>query len=88
MLGKSAFAWQNNAMSEVTIHLPEPLDATLMEQMKDTGAKTKEEYLLRLVEFDCAAGALERILTDRMGGPFAPLEADWKDRVRSNAVGA
>jgi hypothetical protein len=38
------------------------------------------------VESDCAAGELERVLAERMDGPFAPLEADWKERVRSTAA--
>jgi hypothetical protein len=37
------------------------------------------------VESDCAAGELEHVLAERMAGPFAPLEPDWKERVR-NAV--
>jgi len=72
-------------MSTLTIHLPEPLDATLAERVKTSGAGSKEEYLLRLVESDCAEGTLERVLTERMAGPFAPLEPDWRDRVRSTA---
>jgi hypothetical protein len=70
-------------MSTLIIDLPEPLDATLAERVKTSGARSKEEYLLLLVESDCAAGALESVLTERMGGPFAPLEPDWKERVRS-----
>jgi hypothetical protein len=73
-------------MSTLTIHLPELLDATLAERAKASGAGSKEEYLVSLVESDCAAGTLERVLIDRMGGPFAPLEPDWKDRVRSTAA--
>ncbi len=38
-----------------------------------SGARSKAKYLLGLVESDCAAGELERVLTKRMGGPFAPL---------------
>ena len=69
-------------MSMLTIDLPEPLAATLAERVKTSGALSKEEYLLRLVESDCAAGELEQVLIGRMDGPFAPLEPDWKDRVR------
>ena len=54
--------------------------------MKTSGARSKEEYLLSLVESDCAAGTLERVLTERMAGPFAPLEPDWKERVRNAAA--
>jgi hypothetical protein len=53
---------------------------------KASGAKSKEEYLTGLVGSDCAAGNLETVLADRIAGPFAPLEADWKDRVRTRAV--
>ena len=69
-------------MSTVTITLPDPLDATLAERVKTSGARSKEEYLLSLVESDCAAGDLERVLAERIAGPFAPLEPDWKERVR------
>ncbi len=73
-------------MSRLTIELPERLDATLAERMKTSGARSKEEYLLGLVESDCAAGELERALMERMGGPFEALEPDWKERVRSAAA--
>ena len=69
-------------MSTLTIALPDDLDAALSERLKMSGARSKEEYLLGLVESDCAAGGLERVLAERMGGPFAPLEPDWKERVR------
>ena len=73
-------------MPTLTINLPEPLDATFTERVKTSGARSKEEYLLSLVESDCAAGTLERVLTERLAGPFAPLEADWRERVRSTAA--
>ena len=73
-------------MSTLTIHLPEPLDATLAERVRTSGARSKEAYLLSLVESDCAAGTLEQVLADRMAGPFAPLEPDWRDRVRSTTA--
>ncbi len=73
-------------MSTLTIHLPDPLDATLAERAKASGAQSKEEYLLSLVESDCAAGALENVLAERLAGPFALLEPDWRDRVRSKAA--
>jgi hypothetical protein len=73
-------------MSTLTIHLPELLDATLAERVKASGARSKEEYLLSLVESDCEAGKLERVIAERMSGPFAPLEPDWKERVRSAAA--
>jgi hypothetical protein len=73
-------------MSTLTIHLPEPLDATLAERVKTSGAASKEEYLLNLVESDCAAGTLERVLAERIAGPFAPLEPDWKNSVRTKGA--
>jgi hypothetical protein len=70
-------------MSTLTIDLPEALDASLAERVKSSGAHSKAEYLLGLVESDCAEATLERVLTKRIDGPFAPLEPDWKDRVRT-----
>jgi hypothetical protein len=75
-------------MSTVTIALPAPLDAALLERMRAVGARSKEEYLLALIESDCAATELETVLTDRLAGPFEPLEADWKQRVRQAATGS
>jgi hypothetical protein len=72
-------------VSTITIALPDPLDATLTERMRAVGARSKEEYLLSLVEADCAANELERTLAERWDGPFAPLAADWKERVREAA---
>jgi len=72
-------------MSTVTIALPDPLDAALLERMTAVGARSKEEYLLALIESDCAASELERVLVDRLAGPFEPLEIDWKQRVRQSA---
>jgi hypothetical protein len=69
-------------MSTVTIHLPGPLEARLAERIKALGAKSPEEYLLNLVEYDCASETLEQVLAERMDGPFAPLESDWKNAVR------
>jgi hypothetical protein len=85
-LGRRAGSCQIQSMATLTIHLPEPLDATLTERVRTSGARLKEEYLLSLVESDCAAGTLERVLTERMAGPFAPLEPDLKERVRSAAA--
>ena len=78
--------WQIRSMSRLTIDLPESLDAALTERLKSSGARSKEEYLISLVKSDCEAGALERVLVDRMGGVFAPLEPDWKELVRSAAA--
>lgn len=72
-------------MSTLTIDVPEALDATLAERVKSSGAHSKAEYLLGLVESDCAAATLESVLAERLSGPFAPLEPDWKDLVRNAA---
>lgn len=69
----------------ITIDLPEPLDASFTERVKASGAGSKAEYLLRLVESDCAAATLEGVLAERLNGPSSPLESDWKDRVRAAA---
>lgn len=73
-------------MPTLTIALPDGLDAVLAERFKILGASSKEEYLLSLVESDCAAGDLENTLAARLAGPFAPLEAGGKDRVRGLAA--
>ena len=73
-------------MSTVTIALPEPLDSALLERMRAVGAKSKEEYLLALIESDCAASELEGNLESRLAGPFQGLESYWKQRVRKSAA--
>jgi len=84
-LGRSAKAWHDGGVSALTIDLPDSLNVALMERLRTSGADSKEEYLLRLVESDCAAGELEQVLAERMRGPFALLEMDWRERVRSAA---
>ena len=73
-------------MPTVTIALPAPLDSALLERMRAVGAKSKEEYLLALIESDCAASELEGTLENRLAGPFEGLEPDWKQRVRKSAA--
>jgi hypothetical protein len=73
-------------MSTLTIDLPDPLIAALTERLKASDARSKEEYLLCLVESDCAAGELEDVLKERMRGPFAALEPDWRERVQRTAA--
>ena len=73
-------------MSTLTIALSDSLDAALMERVKDSGARSKEEYLIALVEADCGAQELDRVLVGRTTGPFVPLEHDWKERVRALAA--
>ena len=74
-------------MSTVTVAVPDPLDAAMTERIKTVGARSKEEYLLSLVEADCAASELESVLEQRVAGPFAPLPDDWKLQVRTAARG-
>jgi hypothetical protein len=85
-LAKSGETTHDFDMSTVTIALPDPLDAALRERMTTVGAHSKEEYLVALIESDCAASELERVLVDRLAGPFEPLETDWKERVRQSAA--
>jgi hypothetical protein len=73
-------------MSTITVAVPDPLDAALIERMKVVGANTKEEYLLGLVEADCAASELEQILAERSAGAFIPLPDDWMNQVREAAA--
>ncbi len=73
-------------MSTITIAVPDPLDAALTERMNALGARSKEEYVLALVESDCAASELEQTLGERLTGPFAPLAGDWKQGVRQAAA--
>jgi hypothetical protein len=73
-------------MSTVTIALPEPLDAALKQRMAAMGVASTKEYFLELIASDCAASELERTLENRLAGPFEPLEADWKERVRKTAA--
>jgi hypothetical protein len=49
------------------------------------GFRSKEDYLLALVRADCERAELELVLETRLRGPFEPLEADWKQRVREAA---
>jgi hypothetical protein len=72
-------------MSEVTISLPAGLDATLKTRANAAGFGSKEDYLLALVRADCECAELEPVLERRLEGPFEPLEADWKRRVREAA---
>ena len=69
-------------MSTITVAVPDPLDAAMAERMSATGACSKEEYLLGLLEADCAASELDRVLAERLTGPFAPLPLDWQEQVR------
>jgi hypothetical protein len=54
--------------------------------MRAVGTHSKEDYPSALIESDCAASEFERILVDRLAGPFAPPETDWKERVRQQFI--
>ena len=86
MLGSESGMRHFPPMSKLTIALPDNLDAVLAERVKASGARSKEEYLVALVESDCAASDLEHVLAERLRGHFAPLEKDWKAQVRKNAA--
>lgn len=75
------------AMTTITVAVPDPLDAALTERMKSVGARSKEEYLLSLVEADCAVSELDQTLLQRLSGPFIPLPDDWMNQVKKAAIG-
>ena len=56
-------------MSTLTVALPDDLDALLAERTRAAGMESKEEYLVKLVESDCAAGALDeaRVVRETLG---------------------
>jgi Arc/MetJ-type ribon-helix-helix transcriptional regulator len=72
-------------MSKVTISLPDAINATMESRANAAGFRSKEEYLLALVQADCERAELEPVLEARLDGPFEPLELDWKQRVRDAA---
>jgi hypothetical protein len=74
-----------NPMTKVTVSLPDGVDATIESRAKATGFRSKEEYLLALAQADCERADLEPMLEARLDGPFEPLEAGWKKRVRDAA---
>jgi len=74
-----------NHMSNVTISLPDAMSATMESRASAAGFRSKEEYLLALVQADCERAELEPVLEARLDGPFESLEADWKQRIRDAA---
>ena len=72
-------------MSSVTISLPEVLQAKIESRARAAGFDSKEDYLLDLVRADCEQAELDVILESRLDGLSAPLENDWKQRVRDAA---
>ena len=61
------------------------LNATLESRANAAEFRSKQEYLLALVQADCEREELEPVLEGRLDGPFQPLETDWKQRVREAA---
>jgi hypothetical protein len=72
-------------MSQVAISLPEILDAEVQKRAKAAGFSSKQDYLLEIVRTHCEQAELESLLESRLDGPFAPLESNWKERVRNAA---
>src|SRR6185503_11025629 len=72
-------------MSQLTISLSDSLAAQMDERARAAGFASKEDYLLDLIQSDCEQVELESKLEERLNGPFAPLESDWKERVRQAA---
>ena len=72
-------------MSKVTLSLPDAINATMESRARAAGFRSKEEYLFALVQADCERAELEPVLETRLGGPFEPLERDWKQQVRDAA---
>jgi hypothetical protein len=68
-------------VSQLTISLPDALDAELEKRASAAGF-TKQDYLLELLKADCKCAQLEAVLAERYDGPFEPLDGDWKQRVR------
>jgi hypothetical protein len=68
-------------MSTVTLALSDELETALAQRVEAVGAASTEEYLLQLVEEDCAQSELERILLERSEGPFIPLDPAWREKV-------
>jgi len=72
-------------MSNVPVSLPDALNAQIENRFRAGGFRSKEEYLLALARADREQSELEMVLQERFKGPFAPLETDWKERVRKAA---
>src|SRR5205814_6775623 len=59
-------------------------DGATLDQFLEWFPGVTREQALAVLEF--AEGDVERILVDRLAGPFEPLETDWKERVRQSAT--
>jgi hypothetical protein len=74
-------------MSTVTLALSDKLETALAQRVQAAGAASQEEYLLQLVENDCALGEIDAVLLERMKGPFIEVTPDeaWMERIREKA---
>ena len=72
-------------MTRLMISVPDSLESSLHRRVAQAGFQSDEEYIVSLVQADCEAADLEAVLESRDAGPFAPLEADWKHKVRAAA---
>lgn len=72
-------------MARLIISVPDSLDSSLHRRVAQAGFESDEEYIVALVKADCEAAELEAVLESRDAGPFEPLEADWKEKVRAAA---
>ena len=72
-------------MTQLLISVPDNLESSLHRRVAQAGFQSDEEYIVSLVQADCAAAELEAVLESRDAGPFEPLEADWKEKVRAAA---
>lgn len=59
-------------------------DGATLDQFLEWFPGVTREQALAVLEF--AEGDVERILVDRLAGPFEPLETDWKERVRQSVT--
>jgi uncharacterized protein (DUF433 family) len=59
-------------------------DGATLDQFLEWFPGVTREQALAVMDF--AEGDVERILVDRLAGPFEPLETDWKERVRQSAT--
>jgi hypothetical protein len=71
----------------VTIALPDDLETVLAQRVQAAGAASREEYLLQLVEDDCAKAKIDAVLLERSKGPFVEFTPDeaWMERIREKA---
>lgn len=69
----------------MTISLPDNLEVELEKRLKAEGFQSREDYLLDLIRSDVQRAGIEKLLEERVEGPFEPLESNWKDIVRNTA---